>query len=240
MKKRTIESAKKKLGGTITWVFVLILIGIALGLYLTGRGDRSPQPSRITLSHISVAEILRAPTCAVPIVVISMIAVVFASIHSYYKIQQLEAERRIQAAEAAEREEMVQARHIETQRRRLELNDLTINLVTGEEIARLMEGPNGEPVLVRPGLATKPVSRLDPDEVQEEPAQVRVAAMLANAARYSRGPGYGGAPGGSNLSLEMAALAMLNGGGSPERRLPGKIRILQEDELQMLEDKRNE
>jgi hypothetical protein len=38
----------------------------------------------------------------------------------------------------------------------------------------------------------------------------------------------------------MAALAMLNGGGAPERRLPGKIRVLQDDELRMLEAKRRE
>jgi hypothetical protein len=176
----------------------------------------------------------------VPAIVISLIAVIFAGIHSYYTVQRLEATRRIQAAEASEREEAVQTRRIETQRRRLELNDLTVNLATGEEVARLMEGPNGEPVLVRPSLATKPVSRLDPDEVREDSDPVRVAAMLANAARYRQGSGYGGAQSGSNLSLEMAALAMLNGGGSPERRLPGKIRILQEDELQMIEDKRNE
>jgi hypothetical protein len=66
--------------------------------------------------------------------------------------------------------------------------------------------------------------------------------MLANATRYNRGSGYPGgqAGGNSNLSLEMAALAMLNGGGPPEQRLPGRIRILKEEELKMLEDKRRQ
>jgi hypothetical protein len=72
--------------------------------------------------------------------------------------------------------------------------------------------------------------------VREESEQVRVAAMLANATRYGS-RGYSSGQQSSSLSLEMAALAMLQGGSASEQRLPGKVRILQEDEIRMLEDK---
>jgi hypothetical protein len=62
--------------------------------------------------------------------------------------------------------------------------------------------------------------------------------MLANAARYGRGGRATSGSGQGNLNLELAALAMLNGGESPDRRLPSRIQILDDDEVRMLEDKR--
>jgi hypothetical protein len=226
----------------VTWIVVLIIAGIAVGITIASRAQAPGQtePKPLPTEKVTLRDLLRAPACAVPAISIALITLGFTVIQGYYGVQHLETQRRIQAAEAAEREEEVRLRAMQTARRRLELNDLTVNLATGEEVARLMEGPDGELLLVRPGLATKPVSRLNPDEVREDSDQVRVAAMLANAARYSRGKGYPSRQQGGDLSLEMAALAMLNGGGAPERRLPGKIRVLQEDELRMLEAKRRE
>jgi hypothetical protein len=229
---------KYDLGRTATWIVILIITGIVLGIYLANRGQASgqaePRPSRV--ESIAWKEILHAPVCAVPVIAITSIVLGFTIVQGYYSVQRLEAQRRIQAAEAAEREEDVRQHTVQTKRRLQELNDLTVNLTTGEEVARLMEGPDGELLLVRPGLATKPVSRIDPDAVREESEQVRVAAMLANAARYGS-RGYSGGQQSSSLSLEMAALAMLQGGSASEQRLPGKVRILQEDEIRMLEDK---
>jgi hypothetical protein len=227
-------------GRTVIWIVLLVMVGAALGAYFTLRAQ-TPQPAvpaPAVAASPDLIEILQAPTCAVPVIAITLISLGFAVVRGYYGVQRLEAQRRIQKAEAAEREEEVRLRAVQTQRRLRELNDLTVNLATGEEVARLMEGPDGQLLLVRPGLATKPVSRLDPDEVREESDQVRVAAMLANAARYG-GRGHSGGQK-SQLSLEMAALSMLNGGGSPDRRLPGSIQILTDDEGQMLGDKRND
>ena len=233
---------KQTWGRTVIWIVVLIMIGIALGITIASRaqapGQRKPEP--LLAEKVTVLDMLRVPACAVPVIIIALTILGFTIIQGYYSVQRLEAQRRIQKAEAAEREEEVRLRAMQTARRRLELNDLTVNLTTGEEVARLMEGPDGELLLVRPGLATKPISRLDPDEVREDSDQVRVAAMLANAARYGKGGYAGGRQSDSNLSLELAALAMLNGSGAPERRLPGRIRVLQDDEIRMLEDKRQE
>lgn len=233
------QPKKYNRGRTMTWIVVLVLAGIVLGAYLT----QSPADTTSTSTSTSGpawSEILPAPACAVPVIAITLVVLGFATVQGYYGVQRLEAQRRLQVAEAAEREEVVRMRAVQTQRRLRELNDLTVNLATGEEVARLVKSPDGEWLLVRPGLATKPVSRLDPDEVREDSDQVRVAAMLANAARYSRGRGYPGRQQSGNLSLEMAALAMLNGGGAPDQRLPGKIRVLEDDELRMLEEKRRE
>ena len=238
----TMDHQPKKYnrGRTMTWIVVLVLAGVVLGTYLTRRAQSSAESTSTSTSTSGPAwsEILAAPACVLPVIVLTLIVLIFAAVQGYYGVQRLEAQRRLQAAEAAEREEVVRMRAVQTQRRLRELNDLTVNLATGEEVARLMEGPDGQLLLVRPGLATKPVSRLDPDEVREESDQVRVAAMLANAARYG-GRGHSGGQK-SQLSLEMAALSMLNGGGSPDRRLPGSIQILTDDEGQMLGDKRND
>ncbi len=238
----TVEQQRKRdWGRTVTWIGVLIIAGIALGITIANRAQapRQTEPEPSLAEKVTIREFLRAPACAVPAISIALLTLGFTVIQGYYGVQRLETQRRIQAAAAAEREEEVRLRAMQTARQRLELNDLTVNLATGEEVARLIEGPNGELLLVRPGLATKPVSRLNPDEVREDSDQVRVAAMLANAARYSRGKGYPGRQQSSDLSLELAALAMLNG-GAPERRLPGKIRVLKDDELRMLEAKRRE
>jgi len=238
----TMDRQPKKYnrGRTMTWIVVLVLAGVVLGAYLTLRAQ-SPAKTTSTGTSTSgpeLSEIMQAPACAVPVIVLTLIALGFTLVQGYYSVQRLEAQRRIQAAEAAEREEDVRLRTVQTQRRLQELNDLTVNLTTGEEVARLMKGLDGELLLVRPGLATKPISRIDPDEACEDSDQVRVAAMLANAVRYGGGGHSGGQK--SQLSLEMAALSMLNGGGSPDRRLPGSIQILTDDEGQMLGDKRND
>lgn len=237
----TVEQQRKRnWGRTVTWAVVLVLAGIALGSYFTAQAQ---PPQRITAAPAGTDSmpwkgLLQAPACAVPVIALTLITLGFTAVQGYYSVQRLEAQRRIQAAEAAEREEEVRLQALRTQRRQAELNDLTVNLATGEEVARLMQGPQGEWLLVRPGLATKPVSRLDPDEVREDTDQVRVAAMVANAARY-RG-GRNPTRGNSSLSLEMAALTMLNGGGNVDRRLPSSIHVLNEDEVQILKDNRNE
>lgn len=240
----TMDRQPKKYnrGRTITWIIVLVLAGVVLGTYLTRRAQSSAESTSTSTSTSGPAwsEILAAPACALPVIVLTLIVLIFAAVQGYYGVQRLEAQRRLQAAEAAEREEVVRMRAVQTQRHLRELNDLTINLATGEEVARLVKSPDGEWLLVRPGLATKPVSRIDPDEVREDSDQVRVAAMLSNAARYGRSGHAASGSGQSNLNLELAALAMLNGGGSPDRRLPGSIQILTDDEGQMLGDKRND
>jgi hypothetical protein len=231
---------KQNWGRTVIWIVVLIIIGIALGITIASRAQEAPErkePEDLLAEKVTVLDMLRAPACAVPVIALTLLVLGVAAAQGYYSVQRLEAQRRIQKAEAAEREEEVRLRAVQTQRRLRELNDLTVNLGTGEEVARLMEGPDGELLLVRPGLATKPVSRIDPDEVREDSDQVRVAAMLANATRHA-GAGGGSKNGGqSALSLEMAALAMLQGNGNTQNRLPGKVRILSPDEMQMLEEK---
>ena len=232
------NSRRLAFGRTVVWLVGLVLIGVILGGYLATRHHQPPlEPARVAPTWQNV---LNAPTCAFPVIAITLAALGFTAVRGYYGLQRLEARRRIWHAEAAEREEAVRQSAVRTARRQLELNDLTVNLATGEEVARLMEGPDGKLLLVRPGLATKPVSRLDPDEVREDSDQVRVAAMLANATRYGQGGGPSGqrrGAGAGPLSLELAALAMLNGGGSVEQCLPGQVRILNEEELRMLEDK---
>ena len=237
------QQRKLDFGRTATWIVLFIVAGVTLGILFTSNRRRSnrSEPVPVMAERPSWQEILRAPICAVPVIAITLAGLGFTVVQGYYSVQHLEAQRRIQAAEAAEREEAVRLQTVQTKRRLRELNDLTVNLTTGEEVARLMPGPDGERFLVRPGLATKPVSRIDPDEVRTESDQVRAAAMLANAVRYGSGRVNRPAGGGqSSFSLEMAALAMLNGGGGVERRLPSSIHILKEDEVQMLEDKRSD
>jgi hypothetical protein len=233
----TAPQRKRHIGRTLAWLLVVLLAGLALGTYLSRGVDKPVSPEPAPMRGLSWVEILNAPACAIPVIAITLTALGFTVIRGYYGIQRLEAQRRLQAAEAAEREEEVRQSAVQTVRRQLELNDLTVNLATGEEVARLMEGPDGQLLLVRPGLATKPVSRFDPDEVREDSDQVRVAAMLANASRYGRGgrPVTGGDQ--SNLSLKLAALAMLNQGGAVDQRLPGRVRVLSDEEVRMLEDK---
>ena len=232
---------KQNWGRTVIWIVVLIIIGIALGITIASRAQEAPErkePEDLLAEKVTVLDMLRAPACAVPVIALTLLVLGVAAAQGYYSVQRLEAQRRIQKAEAAEREEEVRLRAVQTQRRLRELNDLTVNLGTGEEVARLMQGPDGELLLVRPGLATKPVSRIDPDEVHEDSDQVRVGAMLTNAARYGRGGRATSGSGQGNLNLELAALAMLNDGESPDRRLPSRIQILNDDEVRMLEDKR--
>lgn len=226
------------MGRTVVWLSGLVLLGIVVGWYLSTRA-RPPLPTQAP-APLTWSVVLKTPACAFPAIAITLVALGFTAVRGYYGIQRLEARRRIWRAEAAEREEDVRQRAVQTARYQLELNDLTVNLATGEEVARLMEGPAGQLLLVRPGLATRPVSRLDPDEVGEDSDQMRVAALLANATRYGQGGGPAGqrqGHGSGSLSLELAALAMLNGGGAVEKRLPGQVRILNEEELRMLEDK---
>lgn len=233
----TPPQRKRHIGRTGAWLLVVLLAGLVLGSYLARDTDDPAPAEPASTRGLSWVEILNAPACAIPVIAITLTALGFTAVQGYYGVQRLEAQRRIQAAEAAEREEDVRQSAVRTARRQLELNDLTVNLATGEEVARLMEGPDGQWLLVRPGLATKPVSRIDPDEIREDSDQVRVAAMLANAARYGQGgrPVTGG--GQSNLSLELAALAMLNQGGAVDQRLPGRVRVLSDEEVRMLEDK---
>jgi hypothetical protein len=232
-----MRERQRTVAKTVSWGVVVAFLGVVL-LPALLPGQRGPSPSE-PAAQTALLEFLRAPACLVPVLVVSLSILGFITVYGYYGIQRLEAQRRIWLAEAADHEEQVRQMAVQTARRRQELNDLTVNLATGEEVARLLQGPEGELLLVRPGLATKPVSRLDPDAVTEESEQVRVAAMLANATRYGQGQAASG-KGGGNLSLELAALAMLNPGGTADQRLPGRVRILDDEELRMLEEDRQD
>jgi hypothetical protein len=181
----------------------LLVLGVT-ALVISGGGLALAQPAEEPgpLRGASVALV-----CLLPVGALSVLVVGAAALGGYYAVRRLNAQVRVWNAEAARAEALV--------------HEFTLG-PDGQEIARLIPAPDGQPLLVKPGVVTQPVTRLDPDATASE--RLRALAILGQALRGSGG----GAP---------ESLALMLGGALRSRvsdRIAPRVRLLDAEEAQQL------
>jgi len=141
-----------------------------------------------------------------------------AVIGGYYGKLKLDAAARIWKAQAAQRE-------MQVERQRTQLGDLT-------SVARLVQAPDGRLLLLKPGIATAPVTIVDPDAAVR-PDQT--SDQLALAAILSQSQALGSLRAGH--TPDSLLLAMLSR-QSIDERVPANVRVLNAEEVELLGDGR--
>jgi hypothetical protein len=179
-------------------------------------------------SQTSLVDLLAAPGCLIPTVLLALLALGIALASGHYGKQWMDARVRVWQARASREE-------ASTARRHAQANDLTPG-PDGRELARLVQDQAGNVVLVQPGAATAPVTVVDAESgvrPNETPTPHVMAALLANAfaqmaQRGTRASGQAPDP------MLYRALGLL-GAPSVNDLVPMDVQIVGAEEVKRLE-----
>ncbi|HEY68819.1 MAG TPA: hypothetical protein G4N97_11185 [Thermoflexia bacterium] len=234
------STAKRTRGGIAAALVTALLFVILVAIPSIASHSEAVRPSQ---ERASLRDVLSAPGCFIPAAAVTFLALTVSLIGLYYAKQRLDAQVRIWRARAAEAETDVE--HL-----RVRLNDLTPG-PDGQEVARILQTPDGRLVLVNARIAASPITLLDPEAAarpDQTPDPLQLAAILGNALRgvtWGSGPGGGRRPQGSGgpSPLDGLALLALTGmrlGFLDQSRVPDRVRVLDDEEVELLEEGRKE
>jgi len=208
-----IEKTKPKPTKTIlTLILLIFTAGIYVGVQY-GPGSQTTRPESPSLLGQ-----LTSAACYTSLAILGVLALALAVIGGYYGKLKLDAAARIWKAQAAQRE-------MQVERQRTQLGDLT-------SVARLVQAPDGRLLLLKPGIATAPVTIVDPDAAVR-PDQT--SDQLALAAILSQSQALGSLRAGH--TPDSLLLAMLSR-QSIDERVPANVRVLNAEEVELLGDGR--
>jgi len=199
-------------------ILTLILLIFTAGIYVGARYSpgHAPQPES---SSPSLLGQLASTACYTSLAILGVLTLALAIVGGYYGKLKLDAAARTWKAQAAQQE-----MHIE--RQRTQLGDLT-------SVARLVQAPDGRLLLLKPGIATSPVTLVDP-AAATRPDQA--SDQLALAAILSQSQALGSLRGGHTPdSLLLAAMLSRQ---PMDERVPANVRVLSAEEVRLLEDGR--
>ncbi len=221
-----IETHRKRSNGSIKLVSFLMLLTFIAGILVSAKLNQ--RPARVE-SRSLFLDLLSAPGCYVPVTGLTMMALAAAAMGSFYSKQRLDAKARVWQARAGREEALAERQWARS-------NDLTPG-PDGQELARIVRTPDGRLLLVKSGVVTSPVTDLDPDAAVR-PDQVSehlaLAAVLGNA--LGRAAHNGGTNRGGGLSPDVLLLGAALGRPAMAGRVPSTVRVLTEDEAQLLEE----
>jgi hypothetical protein len=210
-------------------VLTLTLLIFVVGIFIGVKYGPASESAR-SESTPSLLGQLTSAFCYTSLAILGVLALALIVVGGYYGKLKLDARARVWKAQAEHRETLVE-------RERTQLHDLTPG-PDGKELARLVQTPDGRLVLLKPGIATSPVTVVDPDAAvrpDQTSDQLALVAILSQAVQNAAGfPRSGG--GGSSDPLLMALMLSRQ---AMDERVPANVRVLSAEEVKLLEDGRD-
>lgn len=210
----------------IKTILTLILLIFVVGIFIGVKYSPASESAR-SESTPSLFGQLTSAFCYTSLAILGVLALALIVAGGYYGKLKLDAQARVWKAQAEHRETLVE-------RERTQLHDLTPG-PDGRELARLIQAPDGRLVLLKPGIATSPVTIVDPDAAvrpDQTSDQLALMAILGQAIQNAAGfPRSGG-------SSDPLLMAMMLSRQAMDERVPSNVRVLSAEEVQLLEDGR--
>jgi hypothetical protein len=209
-------------------ILSLLLLIFVAGIYVGIKHGPGSDATRPESSTPSLFDQLASAACYTSLAILGVLALALAIVGGYYGKLKLDTAARIWQAQAERQETLVE-------RQRTQLNDLTPG-PDGRELARLYQAPDGRLLLLKPGIATSPVTVVDPDAAvrpDQTSDQLALVAILSQAVQNAGFPRNGGSPSDSLL------MAMMLSRQAMDERVPSNVRVLTAEEVKLLEDGRD-